>query len=119
MTQNAKAPIRFLTAALWPLTVWPSLANLNRHPADDYVERTSPILAAAISFWGCLIAYMLLGHQMHFGRAAIVDAGEAEYTVRIVNYAFKTIVQVLQFFTPVLYVIGLWLFTSRAERYPR
>ena len=33
-------PQRYLNAALWPLTVWPSLLRFEDHAADDYVERT-------------------------------------------------------------------------------
>jgi hypothetical protein len=29
------------------------------------------------------------------------------------------VIEVLMFFTPVLYLIGLWLFTSRDEAFPR
>src|SRR5688572_29140424 len=49
----AAAPIRLLGAAAWPLTVWSSLARLEEHPIDDYVERTSPIVASAVAFWLC------------------------------------------------------------------
>ena len=43
--------VRFAHAALWPLTIWTSLSHLDEHAADDYVERTSPIVGTAIAFW--------------------------------------------------------------------
>lgn len=32
----AAAPVRFINAAAWPLTIWTSLTHLDDHPADDY-----------------------------------------------------------------------------------
>ncbi|MEZ5959971.1 MAG: hypothetical protein R3C30_06020 [Hyphomonadaceae bacterium] len=113
----AAAPVRFLNAAAWPLTIWTSLTRLEDHPADDYVERTSPIVATAIAFWLCFIALMVLANPAVTSIGALMDDGE-----EIVTFVRRTpgaIVGVLWFITPVLYVIGFWMFTSRDEAFPR
>ena len=56
----AAAPVRFINAAAWPLTIWTSLSHFDDHPADDYVERTSPIVATAVAFWLCFVALIVL-----------------------------------------------------------
>lgn len=107
------APLRFLDAAAWPLTIWPSLTHFRDHPAHDYVERTSPIVATAIAFWVCvaaLIVVWLLGG----GFSVLTDDGIATRVPRWAN----TVSGVLWFFLPVLYVIGLWLYTAREEEFP-
>jgi hypothetical protein len=111
------APLRFLSAALWPLTIWSSLTHLEEHPADDYVERTSPIVASAIAFWVCLIALLMLANPVTTSIGGIVeDGGEA---IAVVRRSAGSIVGVLQVFTPVIYAFGFWLFTARDEAYPR
>ena len=111
------APLRFLSAALWPLTIWSSLTHLEEHPADDYVERTSPIVASAIAFWICLIALLVLANPVTTSIGGIVeDGGEA---IAVVRRSAGSIVGVLQVFTPVIYAFGFWLFTARDEAYPR
>jgi hypothetical protein len=112
------APVRFLNAALWPLTIWLSLTHLEEHPADDYVERTSPIVATAIAFWVCLAALMVFAtpHVMSVG-GLFEEGGEA--AMQVVRRSPGVIVDVLWFFTPALYVLGFWLFTARDEAFPR
>jgi hypothetical protein len=109
------APVRFLGAALWPLTIWASLSHLEEHPADDYVERTSPIVATAIGFWlafGGLVAMSLFGSRV----VEIVSDGDV---ARFWTRGPEVAIEVLWYIVPVLYVIGLWLFAIRDERYPR
>ncbi len=110
------APLRFVSALFWPLTIWTSLTHLEDHPADDYVERTSPIVASAIAFWICAIALTLLANPAV--TSIIVDAGGEEVT-SLVRRTPGAVVDVLWVFTPVIYLIGLWLFTAREEAYPR
>ncbi|MBS0383762.1 MAG: hypothetical protein JSS00_00260 [Proteobacteria bacterium] len=111
------APVRFANAALWPLTIWTSLTHLEEHPADDYVERTSPIVATAVAFWVCLVALVI------FANPAVVAVGggiDGETGVfELVRRTPIVVVDVLWFFTPTLYLIGLWLFTARDEAFPR
>jgi hypothetical protein len=111
------APIRFLNAALWPLTIWASLAHLEEHPADDYVERTSPIVASAIAFWICVGALIVLGTPHVIAVGGLFEDGET--VSELVRRSPGIIVDVLWFFTPVLYVLGFWLFTTREEAFPR
>ena len=110
---RAAAPLRFLSAALWPISVWPSVAQFNRHDADDYVERTFPIIATAICFWICAAALVVFGGGASF---AVGDGAGAFETVRRTPPA---VVGALWLALPVLYVIGFWLFTAREERYGR
>ena len=111
------APVRFMNAALWPLTIWTSLGHLEEHSADDYVERTSPIVATAVAFWVCFIALLI------FANPAVVGVGGGlEGEDGVFEFMRRTpivVVNVLWFFTPVIYLIGLWLFTSRDEAFPR
>jgi hypothetical protein len=113
----AAAPVRFLNAAAWPLTIWTSLTHLDEHPADDYVERTSPIVATAIAFWICLIALIVLANPAVTAVSGSIDGGEE--MVALIRRTPGAIVDVLWFMTPVLYVIGFWLFTARDEAFPR
>lgn len=111
------APLRFLNAALWPLTIWASLTRLDDHPADDYVERTSPIVAAAVAFWLCVVALIVLLTPAATTMGAVVGADE--FVATYVRRAPEAATNVAVFFAPVLYVIGLWLFSTRDEAYPR
>ena len=111
------APVRFLNAAAWPLTIWTSLTHLGEHPADDYVERTSPIVATAIAFWLCLVALVVVANPSVTTVGGVLD-GSAE-VLALVRRTPRTLVDVLMFMTPVLYVVGFWLFTARDEAFPR
>ena len=71
----AAAPVRFLNAAAWPLTIWTSLSHLDDHPADDYVERTSPIVATAVAFWLCFIALIVFANPAVTAIGGSVDGG--------------------------------------------
>lgn len=113
----AAAPVRFINAAAWPLTIWTSLTQLEQHAADDFVERTSPIVATAVAFWICLVALVILANP-----AVIAIGGEMEGGESVVTFIRRTpgaIVDVLWFVTPALYAIGLWLFASREDAFPR
>lgn len=94
MQGNAR---RWLLTALWPLSVWPSLKNVDDHPADSYVERTSPIVAAAIGFWLIIIVIGILWFAN--GPSGVF--------------------QVFLFFLPAIYVIGIFLYANREENFPR
>jgi len=113
----AAAPVRFLNAAAWPLTIWTSLSHLEEHPADDYVERTSPIVATAIAFWACFIALIVLANPAVSAIGGGMDG--AEDVVMLIRRTPNAVVDVLWWFTPVIYVIGFWLFTARDEAFPR
>lgn len=112
------APVRFFSAALWPLTIWSSLTHFEEHPADDYVERTSPIVATAIGFWLCVAA---LGAAIFFAMGRVVVFGEgADAVVRRLTPAWAEPAQTaLLIITTALYVAGLWLFAARAAAYRR
>ncbi|MBL8551723.1 MAG: hypothetical protein JNJ73_17175 [Hyphomonadaceae bacterium] len=111
------APARFLNAAFWPFTIWASLTHLEEHPADDYVERTSPIVAFALAFWICLGA--IAGLWATLRRSLIVAAGDEESVLRFMNPALMPMLNVLLFFLPAIYAVGFWMFTARDERFPR
>ncbi len=113
----AAAPLRFINAAAWPLTIWTSLSQLEQHPADDYVERTSPIVATAIAFWLCLIALIVFANPAVTAIGGSIEGGES--VVTFIRRTPGSIVGVLWFITPALYIIGLWLFASRDEAFPR
>lgn len=112
------ASLRFADAALWPLTVWGSLSHFDEHAADDYVERTSPIVASAIAFWlGAATIALLLVVSQGYTRGVEVDG--IAFGVRVFNNGLAAVLSVLLVFLPVVYAIGLWLFATRDERYPR
>jgi hypothetical protein len=106
-----------MNAALWPLTVWTSLTHLEEHPADDYVERTTPIVATAVGFWVCLAALVVLANPplQHAGFSIDGDAPMMVWFKRVPVEALSA----LWFFVPALYVIGLWLYSTRDEAYRR
>lgn len=107
-------PLRLLNAAFWPVTIWTSLSHLDDHPADDYVERTSPIVATAVAFWICIAALVALVFWQSGGAVIFGSDGDAVRRLRHTEG-----VGVFWFFLPVIYLVGFWLFTSRDEAYPR
>ncbi|MFT3727719.1 MAG: hypothetical protein QM759_07840 [Terricaulis sp.] len=111
------ASVRFMNAALWPLMIWTSLKHFEEHPADDYVERTTPIVATAIGFWVCAIALVILANPPLMHSAGSIDGG-APVTVFFRRIPVEAI-SALWFFVPSLYAIGFWLFATRDEAYPR
>lgn len=115
-TLMAAAPARFLRAVAWPLTIWTSLSHFDEHAADDYVERTSPIVATAIAFWICAVALLLVANPVVTSIGGSVDGAEA--VVQLVRRVPGSIVGVLWYFTPALYMIGFWLFSTREEAFP-
>ena len=110
----AAAPIRFLSAAVWPLTIWPSLTQLEDHSTDDYVERTSPIVATAVAFWICAVALALVAYV---GAGLNVLGDGADIATVLPRWAGAAS-GVLWFFLPMIYIVGLWLFASRDEAFP-
>ncbi len=113
----AAAPARFLGAVAWPLTIWTSLSHLDEHGADDYVERTTPIVATAVAFWVCAIALLIFANPIVTSIGGSVDGAEA--VVQMVRRVPGSIVGVLWYFVPMLYIIGLWLFSTRQEAFPQ
>jgi len=111
------APVRFFNAAMWPLSIWTSLTHLDDHPADDYVERTSPIVATAIAFWLGVAALVVFATPSVLAVTGLIDGGDE--AVALVRRAPGAFVDVLWFFVPAIYVVGFWLFTSRDEAFPR
>jgi len=109
------SPLRFVNAAAWPLTIWISLTRLDEHPADDYVERTFPIVATAIAFWIAFAALIIFANPvvMH-----VVGSADGEELVGRVRRNWSSFVSVLWFFVPLIYLVGFWLFSSRDEAYP-
>jgi hypothetical protein len=109
-------PVRLISALLWPLTIWTSLGHFEEHSADDYVERTSPIVASAIAFWVCAIALVIFANP---AVTAIGGFAEEQEVMQFVRRTPGAVVSVLWVFTPVIYAIGLFLFAARDESYPR
>jgi len=109
------APLRFLGAAFWPVTIWTSVARFRDHPADDYVERTFPIVATAIAFWLCVAA--LLWFNFNAG-AGVISSDEGDVAVRLSRRSSTQALDLLWLFMPVIYIVGFWLFTAREERFP-
>jgi hypothetical protein len=107
-------PLRLLNAVFWPFTVWASLTHLDDHPADDYVERTSPIVATAVAFWICAIAAVAV--QL-WSAGVIVVGDEGSEMIRRARHSDMS--GVLWFFLPVIYLVGFWLHTVRDESFPR
>ncbi|MGE0046056.1 MAG: hypothetical protein AB7J28_02425 [Hyphomonadaceae bacterium] len=89
--------MRLIAVALWPLAIWTSLTHLDEHPADDYVEMTSPIVAVAVGFW--IVAASLTALWFANGPRSIWD--------------------VLLVFLPVIYLIGMGLYWARENKFPR
>lgn len=110
------SPMRVLNIALWPLTVWPSLFNFEKHPADNYVERTFPLIATAIGFWVCVALLTMTLTQGGF-TAFAGDAGDS-IAARVTPGWADGVSGVLWFFLPALYIIGLWLYAAREEAFP-
>lgn len=108
------APLRFLNAAAWPLTIWSSLSHFRDHPADDYVERTFPIVATAVAFWVCIAGLIYLNLSVDAG---LVAGEEGAVAVRVTRRGDMQMADLLWLFTPVIYVVGFWLFTAREERF--
>ncbi|MCX7360229.1 MAG: hypothetical protein NT015_19070 [Alphaproteobacteria bacterium] len=113
----AAAPLRFIGAVAWPLTIWTTLSHLDDHAADDYVERTTPIIATAVAFWLCFVALIVFANPAVTAIGGTFDGGEP--VVQFVRRVPGSIVGVLWVFTPVVYAIGFWLFASRDEAFPR
>lgn len=108
------SPLRFLNVAAWPLTIWTSLTRFNDHPADDYVERTFPIVASAIAFWIGVAALAVVTQPV----VTHIVAEVADETVTgVIRRTPGSIVGVLWFFVPVIYLIGFWLYSSREEAF--
>jgi hypothetical protein len=106
-------PLRLFNAVLWPLTIWTSLSHLDDHPADDYVERTSPIVATAVAFWICAAAAVAI-QLWTSGVVVVAESGEMIRRARDSDMN-----SVLWFFLPVIYLVGFWLYTVRDEAFPR
>lgn len=110
--------LRFANAALWPLTIWTSLTHLEDHPADDYVERTSPNVGTAIAFWIGVLGAVAVWFASR-GAVRGIDVDGDVSGVRVFNSGFDGLFGMLLVFLPVVYVIGFWLFATRDEAYPR
>lgn len=87
----------FWRYALWPISVWLSFRQFEQHAADDYVELTSPIMAAAVCFWLCV------------GWIAGVFA---------LNGMLSDL-HALGWITPVIYLIGLALYINRERQFSK
>lgn len=112
-----KAPNKLLQSIFWPIAVWPSFTHVEEHPADDYVEQTTPIIGTAIGFWACagaLIAMWLMGMPV----LTNFQADGATLDARTTPQGGETARQVLLFFLPVLYIAGFWMFARREDEYP-
>jgi hypothetical protein len=111
------SPMRLLNIVLWPLTIWPSVFNLEKHPADNYAERTFPLIATAIGFWICVALLMMTLTQGSL--AAFTGDGGDTVSARLSPGWAEDVSVVLWFFLPSLYIIGVWLFAKREEAFPQ
>jgi hypothetical protein len=109
--------MRFLNSAAWPLTIWTSLTHFGDHPADDYVERTFPIVATAIAFWVCVASLIYLSTR---GASGVeLGAVDGEAAVRLSRRGAGVFTNIMMLVAPLLYITGFWLFNAREERFPR
>ncbi|MGE3867047.1 MAG: hypothetical protein AB7G04_09050 [Hyphomonadaceae bacterium] len=81
--------------ALWPVSVWISIREFSKHGGDDSVELSSPILASAVAFWGALAGIAFVW----FTNGALLDF------------------QLLLWFTPIIYAVGLGFYITRERAY--
>ena len=114
----ANAPFRFINALLWPVTIWTSLTHLEEHPADDYVERTTPIVVCAVAFWAVIIGYVALSYFLG-GRPTTITVEDTQVALRVSDQRWAPFATALLCCLPVVYALGFWLFTARDERFPR
>ncbi|MES1159073.1 MAG: hypothetical protein ABUL42_04180 [Terricaulis silvestris] len=112
------ALLRLATALMWPVTIWTSLIHFDEHPADDYVQRTTPIVASAIGFWLCALGLVALAFLMQ-GRILNAGAEDSGAVLRISDPRWEPLMPVATLVGCVLYAVGLWLFMARAERFPQ
>ena len=110
------APAGMMSAVFWPITVWTSVSHFERHSADDYVERTSPIAGTAIAFWLCVAALLVL--QFVIGGVFNVGGEDGADSVRVVR-SMPEVTGVLWFFLPIIYIAGFWMMHARGEDYPK
>lgn len=96
---------KWIQAIFWPLSVLPSFQHIPKHSADDYVGRTSPLLATALAFWIVAIATIIM---------ALILNGVLDWNVSGIDEGFGVAVV----FTIVIYIAGFWMFASREDVYP-
>ena len=108
----------FLNAAFWPITVWPSLARVEEHAADDFAGRSAPIVAFAIAFWACVIGLVVLYLSLQSRMMTVTSEG-IDVHLLLSHQGWRTAFGVVLLFTPLIYAIGFWLFTMREVRYPK
>lgn len=109
-------PTGLFAAIFWPITVWTSVSNFEKHSADDYVERTSPIAGTAIAFWLCVAALIVV--QVVLGGALNIGADDGNAALRVTR-SMPEVTGVLWFFLPIIYIAGFWMMHSRSEEYPK
>ena len=102
----AKPVNKWIQSIFWFISVLPSFQHIPNHSADDYVGRTSPLLATTFGFWIALAATLVL--------MLISNGTLAQFSWRGIGTALT----VGEVFVGVLYVAGFWQFFSREEVYP-
>ena len=90
-----KAKGHFWRFIFWPISVWMSVRDFEKHAADDYVEYNSPIMATAVAFW----AGVLLIAGVWFSNGLLLDFN------------------LLLWFTPLMYAVGLALYIHRERAF--
>ena len=110
---------KIIQSIFWPVSVWPSFGHMEAHPADDYVERTTPIMSTAVGFWICAGSVLALWLASQTGILARIDIdGVTGSAVRVPTRGVDVALGVLMFFLPLLYIAGFWMFHSREDDYP-
>ena len=109
---------RLIQSIFWPVSVWPSFSHMEQHAADDYVERTTPILSTALGFWICAGGVFAIWLADQTGILVSGDVGGAHQSGRVFPHGWDTAFGMLSVFLVLLYVIGFWMFASREDDYP-
>ena len=98
---------KWFQTIFWPISCLPSFGHIPKHSADDYVGRTSPLLATAFAFWICAIVVVVL---------LLITNGIA---LGDLNWrGAPTILGVLELFLLVIYASGFYMFANREDDYP-
>ena len=109
-------PSKLVQSVFWPISVWPSFTHVEEHPADDYVEQTTPILGTAVGFWACMIGLIAIW-VLNLPILTNLEIEGVQMIARMTHSA-GAVEQVLVLFLLVLYATGFWMFYNREGKYP-
>lgn len=105
------APQRFATklfqSIFWFISCLPSFQHIPKHTADDYVGRTSPLLATTAAFWIAAIALIV-----------VWGIANGMFMTNMAWRGIENAVDVGALFVLVLYIAGFYQFFNRETDYP-